>query len=169
MSDAIYNLMCVAIGFLCGAIVWRGDLLEAKTNARMLDRYQRAVSQLNIWCGHESPHARLIAAHISAIGEGNVPINAGTPCRDEVCDIDGTRQQLRMLDAERVRGLRQEIDGLEALMADTEWLKAELAVRMEREEQRSTDPRPAMPALQSVGVAAELAVARQAVRAEQAG
>ena len=92
-------------------------------------------------------------------------MNAGTPCGSEVCDIHGTRQQLRGIDAKRagnralfneladissavgtnrwmdphdggnvplsvqVRRMRDELEGLEALVADTEWLKAELSVR----------------------------------------
>lgn len=167
MNDAIYNLMCVAAGILCGAVMWRGDRMESKTNNSRLDRLTRAICDLDLWCGHASPHARLIAGHLWAIASGE-GLNAGTPCGSEPCTISGLREQLRRIDAERAAHA-EELEGLEMLMADTEWLKAELKVRMEREEQRSTDPRPAMPALQSVGVAAELAVARQTVRAEQAG
>lgn len=90
-----------------------------------LRRYRWAVDELDRWCGHESPHARLIAAHIRAVGEGEAK-NAGAPCGMEVCDIQGTRQQLRRIDQER----SAELDGLEELMADTEWLKAELSTRV---------------------------------------
>lgn len=65
-------------------------------NVERAYRYQRAVDDLDRWCGHESPAARLIAAHLKAEGEG-LPMNAGTPCGDEVCTISGTREQLRRL------------------------------------------------------------------------
>lgn len=59
-----------------------------------LDRYRRAVDDLDRWCGHEFPHARLIAAHLHAVGEGH-GLNAGTPAGDEPCTISGLRDQLR--------------------------------------------------------------------------
>ncbi|MGJ7544592.1 hypothetical protein [Variovorax sp. LT1R16] len=61
-------------------------------------RYIRAVDDLDRWCGHTSPHARLIARHLDAIGEGK-DCNAGTPAGDEACTIDGLREQLKRLDA----------------------------------------------------------------------
>lgn len=60
--------------------------------------YRRAVDDLDRWCGHSSPHARLIAAHLLAAGEGHSR-NAGTPHSSEPCTIDGLREQLRRLDA----------------------------------------------------------------------
>lgn len=62
------------------------------------ERYADAVDNLDRWCGHESPAARLIAAHLKAEGEG-LPMNAGTPAFDEVCTISGLREQLRRLEA----------------------------------------------------------------------
>ena len=61
-------------------------------------RYAYAVDDLDKWCGHSSPHARLIARHLYAYGEGGV-VNAGTPHEDEACTISGLREQLRRLDA----------------------------------------------------------------------
>jgi hypothetical protein len=61
-------------------------------------RYQHAVDDLDRWCGHMSPHARLIARHLSTIGEGKEGLNAGTPVDVEPCTIDGLRQQLKKLD-----------------------------------------------------------------------
>lgn len=61
-------------------------------------RYAHAVDNLDRWCGHESPEARLIAAHLKATGEG-LPMNAGTPAFDEPCTISGLREQLRRLKA----------------------------------------------------------------------
>lgn len=58
------------------------------------DRYRDAVDSLDKWCGHESPQARLIAAHLLAVGEG-LAMNAGTPCSCEPCTISGLREQLR--------------------------------------------------------------------------
>ena len=136
MSEALYNLMCVAIGFLCGAVVWRSDMVDAKANARMLERYQNAVCQLAHWCGHESAHVRIITAHIAALGDGDEPVNAGTPHGDEVCDVQGTREQLRRIDAQA----REELEGLKSLMDDTEWLKAELSVRSKPANKSSTTP-----------------------------
>lgn len=44
----------------------------------------------------------------------------------EVCTIQGTRQQLERLDAQAT----EKLEALESLMADTEWLKAELSTRV---------------------------------------
>lgn len=59
--------------------------------------YQRAVDDLDRWCGHASPHARLIAKHLKAIGE-DAGYNAGTPVADEACHVSGLREQLRRMD-----------------------------------------------------------------------
>ncbi|MFY9460423.1 MAG: hypothetical protein WAP57_11810 [Aquabacterium commune] len=64
------------------------------------DRYARAVDDLDKWCSHQSPHARLIARHLHATGEG-LSLNAGTPSGDEACQIGGLREQLKRLDAAR--------------------------------------------------------------------
>lgn len=61
-------------------------------------RYAQAVDNIDRWCGHESPEARLIAAHLKAEGEG-LPMNAGTPAFDEPCTVGGLREQLRRLKA----------------------------------------------------------------------
>ena len=62
------------------------------------NRYVYAVDDLDKWCGHQSPHARLIARHMRAKGEG-LDLNAGTPVDDEACQIGGLREQLKRLDA----------------------------------------------------------------------
>ena len=62
------------------------------------NRYVYAVDDLDKWCGHQSPHARLIARHLRATGEG-LSLNAGTPVGDEACQIGGLREQLKRLDA----------------------------------------------------------------------
>lgn len=61
-------------------------------------RYRQAVDDLDKWCGHEFPQARLIAAHLTAIGEGR-GLNAGTPHGDEPCTVNSLREQLRRLAA----------------------------------------------------------------------
>lgn len=63
------------------------------------NRYQHAVDSVDMWCGHEFPQARLIAAHLMAEGEG-LGMNAGTPMGDEPCTISGLREQLRRVAAE---------------------------------------------------------------------
>lgn len=67
------------------------------------DRYVHAVDDLYKWCGHQSPHARLIARHLRATGEG-LGLNAGTPVGEEACQIGGLREQLKRLDAARKQG-----------------------------------------------------------------
>ena len=70
------------------------------------NRYVYAVDDLDKWCDHQSPHARLIARHLRAIGEG-LGHNAGTPVGDEACDVSGLREQLKRLDAARKQGATQ--------------------------------------------------------------
>lgn len=67
-------------------------------NVERAYRYQRAVDDLDRWCGHTSPHAELIARHLKARGE-RAACNAGTPHADEACTVSGVREQLRRLDA----------------------------------------------------------------------
>lgn len=64
------------------------------------NRYIYAVDDLDRWCGHQSPHARLIARHLKALGDGTGH-NAGTPTGVEACDVSGLRQQLDTLDKAR--------------------------------------------------------------------
>jgi len=71
--------------------------IEARSVA---DRYRKALDDLDRWCGYSSPHARLIAAHLVAEGEG-LNLNAGTPIADEPCTISGLREQLWRLDHQR--------------------------------------------------------------------
>ena len=60
------------------------------------NRYRWAVEDLDRWCGHMSPHAKLIATHLKAKGEG-YSVNAGTPTGMEACTVDGLRTQLERL------------------------------------------------------------------------
>ncbi len=98
MAEAIYF-----IGF-CVCFIWAVNLhfslrdlrSDMKAASSRISRYRTAVDALDKWCGHESAEARLIAAFISASGEGR-GMNGGTPIKDEVCDVSGTREQLRRL------------------------------------------------------------------------
>lgn len=98
MAEAIFF-----IGF-CICFMWafnlhfeirdlRSDMKAADARIR---RYRTAVDAIDKWCSHESAEARLIAAFIEASGEGR-GMNGGTPIKDEVCDISGTREQLRRM------------------------------------------------------------------------
>ena len=98
MTEAIYF-----VGFFI-CFIWAVNLHFAIRDLRSemtcanerIRRYRSAVEALDKWCGHESEEARLIAAFIGASGEGR-GMNAGTPAKDEVCDISGTREQLRRM------------------------------------------------------------------------
>lgn len=93
-------------GVACVALLayWLGRFLGAaaqrdlwRRNMERANDYRMAVDDLDRWCGHHSPHARLIARHLKALGEG-LGHNAGSPCADEACDVSGLRTQLRRLD-----------------------------------------------------------------------
>lgn len=98
MAEAIY----IAGFYIC--FVWAIKqhlairVLRRDMNAadERISRYRMAVDAIDKWCGHESAEARLIAAFIGASGEGR-SMNGGTPIKDEVCDVSGTRDQLRRL------------------------------------------------------------------------
>lgn len=64
------------------------------------NRYVYAVKDLDTWCGHQSPHARLIARHLRSAGEG-LGLSGGTPVGDEACTVNGLREQLKRIDAAR--------------------------------------------------------------------
>lgn len=72
--------------------------------------YQRAVDDLDRWCGHVSPHAWLIARHLKAIGE-DAGYNAGTPVADEACHVSGLREQLKRLDHPAPRKINNPTSG----------------------------------------------------------
>lgn len=105
MSQAQTTILLVVIfallGYWIGLVT--GRLRHLDLVRRHLERatdYQTAVDDLDRWCGHASPHARLIARHLKAIGEG-LGYNAGSPVSDEACHVSGLREQLRRLDAAR--------------------------------------------------------------------
>lgn len=91
----LFAVFCGWMAFAIGRSMGRDDRLP---QLEMLWRYRGAVDDLDRWCGHTSPHARLIARHLKTIGEGDEGINAGTPCDVEPCTIDGLRAQLKKLD-----------------------------------------------------------------------
>ena len=43
---------------------------QLRDHMEKCNRYVHAVDDLDKWCGHQSPHARLIARHLRAVGEG---------------------------------------------------------------------------------------------------
>ncbi|PZQ69584.1 MAG: hypothetical protein DI563_19385 [Variovorax paradoxus] len=94
-----FGILIALLGYWLGCFIG-----AARQRAQWTDhmekgsRYAYAVDDLDRWCGHSSPHARLIARHLRAEGEGE-PMNAGTPMADEACTISGLREQLRRLDA----------------------------------------------------------------------
>lgn len=95
-------MIAMVLGFIY-LVLWtaydigrRKGCRDCAPDVERADRYRDAVYDLNMWCGHESPHARLISEHILAVGEG-LAMNAGTPCGDEPCTISGLREQLRRL------------------------------------------------------------------------
>lgn len=90
---AVFIAMLIEMAYYIGK---RQGHLDCAPEIERSDRYRDAVYDLNKWCGHESPHARLISEHILAVGEG-LAMNAGTPCGDEPCTISGLREQLRRL------------------------------------------------------------------------
>ena len=93
-------MLVLVVAFVCVALSTTYDIGKRKghrdcaPDSERADRYRDAVDALDKWCGHESPQARLIAAHLLAVGEG-MAMNAGTPCGDEPCTIAGLREQLR--------------------------------------------------------------------------
>ena len=94
LVGASFGLLAYPVGLFVGRI--RHHALVERQLQRAAD-YQRAVDDLDRWCGYTSPHARLIARHLKALGEGS-GYNAGTPVADEACHVSGLRVQLTRLD-----------------------------------------------------------------------
>ena len=94
LVGASFGLLAYPVGLFVGRI--RHHALVERQLQRAAD-YQRAVDDLDRWCGYTSPHARLIAKHLKALGEGS-GYNAGTPVADEACHVSGLRVQLTRLD-----------------------------------------------------------------------
>lgn len=97
LAGTMLTLLAYWVGLFVGRV--RYSTLVAHHLQRATD-YQRAVDDLDRWCGHTSPHAKLIARHLKAIGEG-AGYNAGTPIADEACHVSGLREQLKRLDFPR--------------------------------------------------------------------
>jgi hypothetical protein len=92
---------------------WRGALKQRDLWADHMAKgnsYIYAVEDLDRWCGHTSPHAKLIARHLYAQGEG-LGCNAGTPNGDEACTVHGLREQLKRLDAASIGRSSDRKDG----------------------------------------------------------
>lgn len=97
-ATILIGTACTLIAYWTGLFVGRGrhHALVERQLQRAAD-YQRAVDDLDRWCGYTSPHARLIARHLKAVGEDS-GYNAGTPVADEACHVSGLREQLNRLD-----------------------------------------------------------------------
>ena len=97
-AAALIGTVCVFLAYWLGLYVGRiRHLAFVDRHLMRATDYRRAVDDLDRWCGHISPHARLIARHLKAIGEGT-GYNAGTPVADEACHVSGLREQLKRLD-----------------------------------------------------------------------
>lgn len=102
MDQIVYLFLALGmfVGYFAGKL--RGEIKQQdlwRNHMEKCSRYMRAVDDLDKWCGHCSPHARLIARHIRAHGEGE-GCNSGTPVGDEPCTISGLREQLKRLSQE---------------------------------------------------------------------
>lgn len=100
MLFVLVVIVALAVAYCIGQIdgYWRRASEDRAFRADILERYRLAVDDLDRWCGHSSPHARLIAAHLRAVGEGH-ELNAGTPHAQEPCVVSGLRDQLARLNA----------------------------------------------------------------------
>lgn len=96
--ETIALLSCVALGFiaLLHSITIREMKFQEQMDSERIRRYRMAVDLVDKWCSHESTEASLVAKYIDAVGEGR-GMNGGTPNKLDVCDIQGTREQLRRL------------------------------------------------------------------------
>ena len=96
-AAALLGALCALLAYWMGLFV--GGVRHQALVERQLKRaadYHRAVDDLDRWCGHTSPHAKLIARHLKAVGEDS-GYNAGTPVADEACCVSGLREQLKRL------------------------------------------------------------------------
>ena len=102
MDQIVYFFLALGmfVGYFAGKL--RGEIKQQylwRSRMEKCSRYIQAVDELDKWCGHCSPHARLIARHLKAQGEGE-GCNSGTPVGDEPCTISGLREQLKQLSQE---------------------------------------------------------------------
>lgn len=90
----------IPLAWVAGRVRGRASM---QRHADRAERYLRCVDDVDRWCGHDSIHARVIAAHVKAHGEG-ANINAGTPHLYEACTVPGLRDQLKRIDKMLSRG-----------------------------------------------------------------
>jgi len=96
--------LVVITAYLIGSL--RGKYKQQKLWQDHMDtanRYIFAVDDLDRWCSHTSAHAKLIARHLKAQGEGE-GCNSGTPVGDEACTVHGLREQLKRIDEDNQGG-----------------------------------------------------------------
>lgn len=92
----VFLLVGMWIGWEC----WGRPMKRHQRDIASAGRYERACLDVLTWCSEaEFRSARRVAAHIMAIGEGQ-GLNAGTPCGDEPCTVNGLREQLRRINHE---------------------------------------------------------------------
>lgn len=97
-TAALLGTICTLLAYWIGLFIGRiRHFALVERHLKRATDYQRAVDDLDRWCGYTSPHAQLIARHLKAIGEGT-GYNAGTPTADEACHVSGLREQLKRLD-----------------------------------------------------------------------
>ncbi|WP_343742108.1 hypothetical protein [Herbaspirillum huttiense] len=92
-SFILLGVSCAIGGYLIGIFIGTKRACKAEDRA---DRYLFAILDLDRWCGHPFPAARVIAKHLKAVGEGEA-LNAGTPSGEEPCTVMGLREQLTRL------------------------------------------------------------------------
>ena len=101
MSAMDILLVCLpAMALTTSAAYYAGRNRERRElwpEAAAAARYKMACRDVLTWCCQdEFRSARLVAGHIMDHGEGK-GANAGTPCGDETCTVDGLREQLRRI------------------------------------------------------------------------
>jgi hypothetical protein len=99
-----FVLVAFAVALAFGAICYfagrRHERRDLWAEVCAAARYKQACRDVLMWCCQkEFRAARRVAAHIMAHGEGE-SLNAGTPCGDEPCTVNGLREQLRKINAD---------------------------------------------------------------------
>lgn len=90
-------LVIMVVGYLSYLLGWYRGHKRMRVYQEKAARYAIGVSEFIHWCSHIKQEYRLIGEHLRTVGEGG-SMNAGTPIGNEVCTIDGLREQLKRLD-----------------------------------------------------------------------
>ena len=87
-------VLTTSAAYYAGRMRERREMLPAADKAA---RYRQACRDVMTWCVEDDlKAARMTARQIMACGEGE-GLNAGTPCSDEPCTVNGLREQLRRM------------------------------------------------------------------------